>query len=78
MFVSNLTDGIVSNAIFGYFPKVIANLYIFFPLMTMGLISRETSSFNIEVNSVVDNVHFISRIARATSGCECGFGRPAC
>lgn len=47
--VRNLTDGIVTNPLFGYFPKVIANLYIFFPLITMGLISREVSSGTIKL-----------------------------
>lgn len=44
-FTQNLTDSIIDHPIHpGYFYDIIANLYIFFPLLTMGLISREISS----------------------------------
>jgi ABC-2 type transport system permease protein len=49
MFLENLTSNLTSNPRFGYFFGVIRNLYIFFPLITMGLISRETSSGTIKL-----------------------------
>lgn len=47
--IDNLTSTILTNGVFGYFFGVIRNLYIFFPLITMGLISRETSSGTIRL-----------------------------
>jgi ABC-2 type transport system permease protein len=45
----NLTKFITTYPSRGYFPKLLNNLYIFFPLITMGLISRETSSGTIKL-----------------------------
>jgi ABC-2 type transport system permease protein len=49
MYTQNLTDSIMSTPGLSYLYKVIANLYIFFPLITMGLISREISSGTIKL-----------------------------
>ncbi len=49
MYLENLTSTITSSPTIGYFFGVINNLYIFFPLITMGLISRETSSGTIKL-----------------------------
>ncbi|HWW39689.1 MULTISPECIES: Gldg family protein [Pedobacter] len=44
-FTKYLTDIIIDDGRHpGYFVKIISNLYIFFPLLTMGLISREISN----------------------------------
>jgi ABC-2 type transport system permease protein len=49
-FTDNLTDTIIDDPRHpGYFLKVISNLYIFFPLLTMGLISREISNGTIKL-----------------------------
>lgn len=48
MFVRDLTSGVMGG-ILGYYPRIIANLYLFFPLITMGLISREVSSGTIKL-----------------------------
>jgi ABC-2 type transport system permease protein len=48
-YTQNLTSNLTTNPMFGYFFGVIGNLYIFFPLITMGLISRETSSGTIKL-----------------------------
>jgi len=47
--MENLTSNITTNPMFGYFFGVIGNLYIFFPLITMGLMSREISSGTIKL-----------------------------
>lgn len=49
MFVKNLTDAIIISSPQAYFTKIIANLYIFFPLVTMGLISREINNGTIRL-----------------------------
>ena len=49
MYVNDLTDKIIAFPGSGYFFKVISNLYIYFPLITMGLISREVSSGTIKM-----------------------------
>jgi len=50
MLTKDLTDGLLSHPLFGYFfHDVIPNLYIFFPLITMGLISKEISSGTIKL-----------------------------
>jgi len=49
IFVQNLTSNLTSNPFFGYLMGVIKNLYIFFPLITMGLISRELGSGTIKL-----------------------------
>ena len=46
--LENLTSQIMTGSR-GYLIGVISNLYIFFPLITMGLISRETSSGTIRL-----------------------------
>jgi len=48
-FFEYLTNSITANPRYGYLFGVIHNLYIFFPLITMGLISRETSSGTIKL-----------------------------
>lgn len=49
-YTNDLTDSLISNPIFGYFyHDVIGNLQIFFPLITMGLISREISNGTIKL-----------------------------
>ncbi|GGC33335.1 hypothetical protein GCM10011386_26800 [Parapedobacter defluvii] len=47
--MKDLTTQLTANPPGGYLFKVIKNLYIFFPLITMGLISRETSSGTIKL-----------------------------
>ncbi len=49
MFTENPTNSITSNRPMGYLWKIIYDLYIFFPLITMGLISREISSGTIKL-----------------------------
>jgi len=49
MYTENLTNTITAHPRYGYLFGVIRNLYIFFPLITMGLISRETSSGTIKL-----------------------------
>lgn len=45
----------------GYFTKIVSNLFIFIPLLTMGLISRETSSGSIKLaySSPVTSTQFV-------------------
>lgn len=47
--MKNLTKKIATGYHSGYFAMVIYNLYIFLPLLTMGLISREVSSGTIKL-----------------------------
>lgn len=47
-YVSELTNTIIATNYNGYFFKIIQNLYIFFPLITMGLISREKKNGTIQ------------------------------
>src|SRR5688572_6975995 len=47
--MQNLTMLLTSHPSLGYFYGVIKNLYVFLPLITMGLISRETSSGTIRL-----------------------------
>lgn len=49
MFTSHLTNRIIGGFVGGFFPSVIQYLYIIFPLITMGLISREMSSGTIKL-----------------------------
>ena len=44
-----MMENLTSKMTNGYFFDIIGNLYIFFPLITMGLISRETSSGTIKL-----------------------------
>src|SRR5699024_7428645 len=43
-YINELTNSIISERPGGFFLKIISNLYIFFPLITMGLISRENKN----------------------------------
>jgi len=45
----NLTSFMTSHIHLGYLPKLLQNLYIFFPLITMGLISREINGGTIKL-----------------------------
>jgi len=49
MMMQDLTNNMTTNPMIGYFNGVIRNLYMFFPLISMGLISRETSSGTIKL-----------------------------
>lgn len=46
---------------FGFLPKIVSSLFIFIPLLTMGLISRETSSGSIKLaySSPVTSTQFV-------------------
>lgn len=47
--IHELTNLFISDRFFGYFPKIITNLYMIFPLITMGLISREVNNGTIKL-----------------------------
>jgi len=44
-----LTSAMTTNPLYGFIYRVVSNLYIFLPLITMGLISREMSSGTIKL-----------------------------
>lgn len=44
-----LTGGLICGQGYGMLPKIIRNLYIFFPLITMGLLSHEVSGGTIKL-----------------------------
>lgn len=46
---TSLTYNIYLGTISGYFCKIVSNLYIYIPLLTMGLISKENSSGSIKL-----------------------------
>jgi ABC-2 type transport system permease protein len=47
--LKNLTAALTSSPMSGFLPGVIRNLYLFFPLITMGLISREVGNGTIKL-----------------------------
>ncbi len=49
LFFTEKLTGAISSHQFGYIWGVLENLYMFFPLITMGLLSRETSSGTIKL-----------------------------
>ncbi|MBO9632161.1 MAG: Gldg family protein [Chitinophagaceae bacterium] len=49
LWIENLTFDVTVNGWTGYFFKILTNLYMLFPLITMGLISREIGSGSIKL-----------------------------
>jgi len=47
--IHELTNLFLNDRLFGYFPKIITNLYMIFPLITMGLVSREVNNGTIRL-----------------------------
>ena len=58
----DLTNQIYSNTFFGFFPRVQQYLYLYIPLLTMGIMSRETSSGSIKLlfSSPVTNPQIVT------------------
>jgi len=58
----DLTYQIYSNTFFGFFPRVQQYLYLYIPLLTMGIMSRETSSGSIKLlfSSPVTNSQIVT------------------
>lgn len=58
----DLTHSIYSNTLFGFFTRVQQYLYLYIPLLTMGVMSRETSSGSIKLlfSSPINNVQVIA------------------
>ena len=56
-----LTSGIYMNPMFGFFKKLLSYLYLYIPLLTMGIMSRELSSGSIKLlySSPVTNFQII-------------------
>ncbi|MBO9636341.1 MAG: ABC transporter permease subunit, partial [Chitinophagaceae bacterium] len=48
-YIDNLTYDATADKMLGYFHNIMFNLYMLFPLVTMGLISREVSSGSIKL-----------------------------
>ncbi|MDD4632014.1 MAG: Gldg family protein [Proteiniphilum sp.] len=58
----DLTHNIYSNTFFGFFTRVQQYLYLYIPLLTMGIMSRETSSGSIKLlfSSPINNFQVIT------------------
>ena len=57
----NLTSGVFYNPMFGMFARLLSYLYLYIPLLTMGIMSRELSSGSIKLlySSPVSNFQII-------------------
>ena len=59
--MSNLTNMVYFNPMYGCFRKILSYLYLYIPLLTMGIMSRELSSGSIKLlySSPVSNFQII-------------------